>query len=48
MTLRQIARTEPSYLEWLRRHSSGLRYREQIDKLLVSLAEHRASAADQP
>jgi|SoimicmetaTmtLPB_FD_contig_51_261140_length_1098_multi_2_in_0_out_0_2 curved DNA-binding protein CbpA len=48
MTLRQIARTEPSYLEWLRRHSSGLRYREQIDKLLVSMAEHRASAADQP
>ena len=48
MTLRQIARIEPSYLEWLRRHSSGVRYRHQIDKVLESLADYRASAADQP
>ena len=34
MTLRQIARVEPGYLEWLRRHSSGLRYRQQIDEVL--------------
>ena len=34
MTLRQIAKVEPGYLEWLRRHSSGLRYRQQIDELL--------------
>jgi curved DNA-binding protein CbpA len=47
MTLRQIARVEPSYLEWLRRHSSGLRYRHQIDKVLDSLAGARPSTADQ-
>lgn len=47
MTLRQIAHIEPSYLEWLRRHSSGVRYRQQIDNVLGSLAD-RASAADQP
>ncbi|HEX5578959.1 MAG TPA: DnaJ domain-containing protein [Candidatus Limnocylindria bacterium] len=34
MTLRQVARVEPGYLEWLRRHSSGLRYRHQIDEVL--------------
>ena len=48
MTLRQIARIEPSYLEWLRRHSSGVRYRHQIDTVLESLVDYRASAADQP
>ena len=48
MTLRQVARTEPSYLEWLRRHSSGVRYRSQIDKVLESLADYRAGAVDQP
>jgi len=41
MTLRQIARIEPGYLEWLRRHSSGLRYRHQIDRVLESLAGAR-------
>jgi curved DNA-binding protein CbpA len=48
MTLRQIARIEPSYLEWLRRHSSGVRYRHQIDEVLGSLTDDRAGAADQP
>ncbi|HET7520639.1 MAG TPA: DnaJ domain-containing protein [Candidatus Limnocylindria bacterium] len=44
MTLRQIARTDPSYLEWLRRHSSGIRYRHQIDQVLARMAEARAGA----
>jgi curved DNA-binding protein CbpA len=44
MTLRQIARIEPGYLEWLRRHSTGLRYRSQIDKVLESMVRARASA----
>ena len=48
MTLRQIARVEPSYLEWLRRHSSGVRYRQQIDKVLDAMADDRPSGADQP
>jgi curved DNA-binding protein CbpA len=47
MTLRQIARIEPGYLEWLRRHSSGLRYRHQIDKVLDSLTGARPSTADE-
>lgn len=45
MTLRQIARIEPGYLEWLRRHSSGLRFRHQIDEVLAGLAAQRAAAA---
>ena len=45
MTLRQIARIEPGYLEWLRRHSSGLRYRHQIDEVLGTMTgAARASA----
>jgi DnaJ-class molecular chaperone len=45
MTLRQIARIEPGYLEWLRRHSSGLRYRHQIDEVLAQMpSAARASA----
>jgi curved DNA-binding protein CbpA len=44
MTLRQIARVEPGYLEWLRRHSSGLRYRHQIDEVLGARSGVRASA----
>lgn len=47
MTLRQIARTDPSYLEWLRRHSSGIRYRHQIDQVLARMATTRATA-EQP
>ena len=46
MTLRQIARIEPGYLEWLRRHSSGLRYRHQIDHVLESLAGARAASSE--
>jgi curved DNA-binding protein CbpA len=45
MTLRQIARIEPSYLEWLKRHSSGLRYRHQIEKVLGGLAASRAPSS---
>jgi curved DNA-binding protein CbpA len=46
MTLRQIARIEPGYLEWLKRHSSGLRYRHQIDEVLGSLAARRAGSGE--
>jgi curved DNA-binding protein CbpA len=46
MTLREIARVEPGYLEWLRRHSSGLRYRHQIDHVLAALTPQRASSAE--
>jgi DnaJ-class molecular chaperone len=33
-TLREIVRRDPDYLDWLRRHASGARYRDAIDILL--------------
>jgi curved DNA-binding protein CbpA len=40
-TLGELARTNPDYLEWLRRHTSGLRYRQSIDDVLASHAARR-------
>ncbi len=37
-TLRNLARHDPDYLRWLSRHSSGLRYREEILRLLPDSA----------
>ena len=33
-TLGEVAQRDPEYLDWLRRHASGARYREAIDILL--------------
>jgi molecular chaperone DnaJ len=33
-TLGEVVRRDPEYLEWLRRHASGARYRDAIDVLL--------------
>jgi DnaJ-class molecular chaperone len=33
-TLREVAQRDTEYLDWLRRHPSGARYREAIDILL--------------
>ena len=33
-TIRQLARHDPDYLRWLSRHSSGIRYRRQIEAIL--------------
>ena len=33
-TLREVASRDPDYLDWLRRHASGARYRDAIDILL--------------
>ena len=33
-TLSQVARWDIEYLRWLSRHSSGMRYRNEIDRLL--------------
>jgi curved DNA-binding protein CbpA len=38
-TLGEVVRRDPDYLDWLRRHASGARYRDAIDILLRS---HRA------
>lgn len=34
--LQDIARQDPEYLEWLKRHSSGPRYRHEIDRILAA------------
>jgi curved DNA-binding protein CbpA len=39
-TLGEVARRDPDYLDWLRRHASGARYRDAID---VLLRKHRPS-----
>ena len=33
-TLPEVAKRDPEYLLWLRRHASGARFREEIDRLL--------------
>jgi curved DNA-binding protein len=33
-TLGEVVKRDPEYLNWLRRHQSGARYRDQIDVLL--------------
>ena len=35
-TLGEVAQRDPTYLDWLRRHQSGARYRDSIDILLRS------------
>lgn len=37
--LEEVARADAEYLEWLKRHSSGLRYRHEIDRVLTELAK---------
>jgi len=37
-TLEQLVRQDPDYLRWLRRHTSGVRYRTEIDRLLERAA----------
>lgn len=39
MTLREIAQQDAEYLRWLARHSSGLRYRQEIERLLKESLE---------
>jgi hypothetical protein len=34
MTLREISAVDTDYLRWLGRHSSGLRYRREIERIL--------------
>lgn len=41
-TLDQIARQDPEYLEWLSRHSSGVRYRRRIQQILAARAARPA------
>jgi curved DNA-binding protein CbpA len=41
-SVREIARHDRDYLEWLRRHSSGVRYRRHIEEALRELTAARA------
>lgn len=45
-SLAELARHDPDYLRWLARHSSGIRYRDEIRVLVpdVETVERRASA----
>ena len=38
-TLRDIASEDTEYLRWLTRHSSGIRYRNEIERLLRAIGE---------
>jgi len=41
-TLGEVVRRDPDYLDWLRRHASGARYRDVID---ILLRKHRPPSA---
>lgn len=45
-TLRQLARHDPDYLRWLSRHSSGIRFRRQIEELLRATEQARPVASN--
>ena len=47
-TLGAIARQDPEYLSWLSRHSSGVRYRSAILRLLGEQEEQRALHQTKP
>ena len=43
-TLAQVAQDDPDYLRWLSRHSSGGRYRSEIERLLSAQSVKRETA----
>jgi len=43
MSLREIARRDVEYLNWLSRHSSGIRFRREIAEILAGRAADRAA-----
>jgi curved DNA-binding protein CbpA len=47
-TLAEIAHSDPEYLQWLSRHSSGIRYRSAILRLLRDREEAKAALHVQP
>jgi uncharacterized protein (DUF3820 family) len=40
-SLTELAKQDPAYLRWLARHSSGVRYRGAILRLLADYEEQR-------
>ena len=47
-TLEEIAGSDPEYLQWLSRHSSGIRYRRAILRLLRDREEAKSTLHVQP
>jgi curved DNA-binding protein CbpA len=47
-TIRDLARRDPDYLRWLSRHSSGIRFRQQIEDALRQYATGSASERLRP
>ena len=45
-TITQLAREDPDYLRWLSRHSSGIRYRRQIEAALGNSSAASATASE--
>ena len=45
-TIAQLAREDPDYLRWLSRHSSGIRYRRQIEAALGNSSAASATASE--
>ena len=45
-SIADLARRDPDYLRWLRRHSSGIRFRNEIDATLATLEPTSAPKAD--
>lgn len=39
-TIEELAAIDPDYLHWLARHSSGIRYRAEIARVLESAVPH--------
>jgi curved DNA-binding protein CbpA len=44
-SLRDVAKRDPEYLVWLRRHAAGARYRTAIDQLLIQARRKPAGPA---
>jgi curved DNA-binding protein CbpA len=42
-SIADLARHDPDYLRWLKRHSSGIRYRQRIDAVLAKSTAPKAS-----
>lgn len=45
-TIKQLSRHDPDYLRWLSRHSSGIRYRRQIEEAMRAAEPAPPAQAD--
>ena len=45
-SIRDLVKADPDYLRWLRRHSSGLRFRPEIDRLMPAEREREEAGSN--